>query len=92
MPLSQQNRISLLTDILNNHQNDCCGSVSECQQVERLVTALLTNGEVNEQLVPILTEIQKYSHGGQSSADLDNHITSHQAQLSEWVNSVNQLS
>ncbi|MEH6943461.1 YtzH-like family protein [Bacillus sp. JJ722] len=91
MPLSQRDQVTLLKDILNNHQSDCCGSITECQQVERLVTSLLTNGEVNEQLIPILNEIQKYSHGGQSSGDLNTHISSHQQQLSEWVSNIDTL-
>lgn len=92
MPLSQQDQLTLLKDILRNHQSDCCGSVSECEQVERLVTSLLSNGEVNEQFIPILNEIQKYSHGGASASDLETHITSHQTQLSEWVTNMDSFS
>lgn len=92
MPLSQQHQVMVLKDILTNHQSDCCGSVSECAQVERLVTALLNNGEVNEQLIPILNEIYTYSHSGQTITDLNGHINSHQNQLSQWVDNMNQFS
>ncbi|WP_019243928.1 MULTISPECIES: YtzH-like family protein [Bacillus] len=92
MPLSQQHQVMVLKDILMNHQSDCCGSVSECAQVERLVTALLNNGGLNEQLIPILNEIHTYSQNGQSSSDLNGHINSYQNQLSQWVENMNQYS
>ncbi|WP_050616094.1 YtzH-like family protein [Bacillus testis] len=90
MPLTQQHQIAVLRDILNNHQSDACGSVSECEQVERLVEALLAKGELNEQLIPILNEIQQYSHTGASTEDLNTHITAHQEQLSQWIDGVDQ--
>ncbi|MEH7583434.1 YtzH-like family protein, partial [Priestia megaterium] len=29
--------MNILKDILSNHQSDCCGTVAECEQVERLI-------------------------------------------------------
>lgn len=90
MPLSQQHQVTILKDILTNHQSDCCGSVSECEQVERLVKSLLANGQVNQQIIPILNEIYTYSQNGKSTDNLDNHINTHQDQLSSWVDSIDQ--
>jgi len=90
MPLSQQHQVTILKDILMNHQSDCCGSVSECEQVERLVKSLLANGQVNEQIIPILNDIYTYSQNGINTDNLDNHINTHQAQLSSWVDSIDQ--
>ena len=78
MPLSQQHKVTILKDILTNHQSDCCGSVSECEQVERLVKSLLANGQVNEQIIPTLNEIYTYSQNGINTDNLDNHINTHQ--------------
>ena len=47
MPLSHEHQMSLLKDILTNHQTDCCGSVSECEQVERLVKSLMINMDID---------------------------------------------
>ena len=90
MPLSQQHQVTILKDILTNHQSDCCGSVSECEQVERLVKSLLANGQVSEQIIPILNEIYTYSQNGINTDNLDNHINTHQDQLSSWVDSIDQ--
>ncbi|MGM9927115.1 MAG: YtzH-like family protein [Bacillus sp. (in: firmicutes)] len=92
MPLSQQHQVSLLKDILTNHSSDCCGSVSECEQIERLAAMLLENGQLTEQTQQVLNEIHHYSQRGQFAADLDGHITSHQGQLTQWVSSIDQYS
>jgi conjugal transfer/entry exclusion protein len=92
MPLNYQNQMQLLQDILRNHQEDCCGSVSECEQVERLVTSLMVNSDIHENIKPILQEIYQYSHTGISSSNLNTHITSHQQNLSQWVDGMNTYS
>lgn len=35
MPLNAEHQMNILKDILSNHQSDCCGTVAECEQVER---------------------------------------------------------
>jgi hypothetical protein len=92
MPLNHEHQLNLLKDILNNHQTDCCGSVSECEQLERLITSLKVNGNIDQNIIPILEEIHQYSHQGIQSTNLDNHINSYQGQLSQWVDNINELS
>lgn len=92
MPLSQQYQFSLLKDILTNHQTDCCGSVAECEQVERLVKSLMINMDIDQSALTILEEIYRYSQTGAGTADLDSHISEHQGQLSEWVDEIDQYS
>ncbi|MEI5908820.1 YtzH-like family protein [Bacillus spongiae] len=89
MPLNQQNQMELLSDILNNHQTDCCGSVAECEQVERLVKSLMVHGNVNSQLQSALEEIYKYSQEGIHTQHLEEHIQSHQDNLKNWVEDMN---
>ena len=57
MPLSHHDQMTLLKDILNNHQVDCCGSVAECEQLERLVKSLMVNPNIHENIKPILQEV-----------------------------------
>jgi hypothetical protein len=91
MPLSNENQMSLLKDILTNQQTDCCGSVAECEQVERLVKSLMVNMDIDNNVKTILTEIYDYSQTGIGTADLDAHITSHQDDLSQWVSDIDQF-
>jgi hypothetical protein len=92
MPLQYQDQINLLKDILTNHQTDCCGSVSECEQLERLVKSLMGHTEISDEKTQTLNQIYSYSQNGRNSANLDQHIESHQAQLSQWVDNMNQFS
>ncbi|WP_428911286.1 YtzH-like family protein [Niallia sp. Krafla_26] len=92
MPLQYQDQINLIKDILTNHQSDCCGSVSECEQLERLVKSLMANQHLNQQDANTLNQIYSYSQNGVNSTDLDQHIESHQHQLTQWVENMDQLS
>jgi hypothetical protein len=92
MPLSHQDQVSLLKDILNNHQTDCCGSVSECEQLERLVESLMVNTQIDQNVKSILQEVYTYSQHGAGSADLDEHILSNQDNLSQWVSNIDTYS
>jgi len=85
MPLSHQDQMTLLKDILSNHQTDCCGSIAECEQVERLVKSLLVNPSINDQIKPILEQVYYYSQNGINTQNLDDHILSNQTNLSQWV-------
>ncbi|MEW9051919.1 MAG: YtzH-like family protein [Neobacillus sp.] len=92
MPLSHQDQVTLLKDILNNHQTDCCGSVAECEQLERLVKSLMVNSQVDQNVKNILQEVYNYSQHGAYSADLDQHIQSNQDHLSQWVHDIDSFS
>lgn len=92
MPLEYQHQISILKDILSNHQTDCCGSVAECEQMERLIKSLMVNSNLNQDFKNVLQDIYSYSQTGKYTQHLNNHIHSHQNQLSAWVNDINQLS
>ena len=91
MPLHYSDQVKVLTDILTNHQADCCGSVSECEQMERLIESLLRNDNLEQNSKEVLQQVYDYSQIGVNSTDLDQHIESHQQELSQWVVNLNQL-
>ncbi|MFE8703379.1 YtzH-like family protein [Cytobacillus sp. FJAT-54145] len=92
MPLNQYDQVGLLKDILNNHQMDCCGSVAELKQLERLIKSLLANTNIDQNVKSVLEEIYYYSQHGINSNNLDQHIESHQGNLSQWVSEIDQFS
>nr|WP_295970975.1 YtzH-like family protein [uncultured Bacillus sp.] len=92
MPLQYSDQVNIIKDILMNHQTDCCGSVSECEQMERLIKSLLDNFNMNQTNKNVLEQIYHYSQGGKNSTNLDQHIESHQQQLSQWVDDIEQFS
>lgn len=91
MPLNDQDQVNLLKDILSNQQTDCCGSVSEYEQLERLVKSLMVNTNVNHDVKTVLQEIYYYSQNGIQSKNINDHIDSNQQRLSNWVNEIDQL-
>lgn len=92
MPLNAQHQMAILKDILSNHQTDCCGTVSECEQVERLAQAMLANGTANEQVYRTLQNICEYTLTAKSAAHLDQHIETNKQNLSQWVEELSSLS
>jgi hypothetical protein len=92
VPLNHDDQVTLLKDILNNHQSDCCGSVAECEQLERLVKSLMVNTQIDQNVKNVLQEVYQYSQHGVGTSDLDQHILSNQANLSSWVSNIDQFS
>ncbi|NRG44912.1 YtzH-like family protein [Bacillus sp. CRN 9] len=91
MPISQKDQLSLLQDILTNHSSDACGSVSECEQLERLVQSLMLQNDLQEDMLPILEEVHKYSQDGIQAKNLNTHIEASKQNLSQWVDDMIQL-
>lgn len=91
MPIQYTDQINLLKAILQNHSEDCCGSVSECEQIERLVKSLMVNQKVDQNVKAILNEIYAYGQTGKYTQHLDEHISNHQDQLNTWVNQIDQF-
>jgi hypothetical protein len=92
MPLSHQDQLQVLHDILTNHLSDCCGTVSECEQMERLIKSLLGNDELDSQTKQLLEEVYYYSQQGKYTPDLDSHINTNQDNITNWVNQFPTLS
>ncbi|MFD0770508.1 YtzH-like family protein [Bacillus sp. CGMCC 1.60114] len=92
MPLNHEHQMAILKDILVNHQSDCCGTVSECEQLERLIQSLLANDNVSNEVKTMLNDVYYYSQSGKYSPDLDGHISGHQEQLSQWITGMDSFS
>jgi hypothetical protein len=92
MSLNYNDQMSILKDILTNQQSDCCGTVAECEQLERLIKSLMMNTAIDQNVKGILGDIYSYSQEGKYTQHLDNHINSHQNQLSQWLTEFDQLS
>ncbi len=91
MPISEKDKLNLIKDILNNHQIDHCGSISECEQLGRLVNSLINQSHLEETSISTLNEIYNYSQNGVNSPQLDEHIEAHQQVLSQWITRIDQF-
>ncbi len=92
MPIHYTDQLNLLKDILERQLSGSRGSVSECEQIERLVKSLLANHVLDQRTKDILTDIYEYGQKGKYTQKLDEHIENHQDQLVQWVNEIGQFS
>ncbi|MBF0706189.1 MULTISPECIES: YtzH-like family protein [Bacillales] len=88
MPLSHRDQLFILADILKNHQTDCSGTTSECEQIQRLANSLQQNNGIAPEIKQILNQIEQYSVTGATETNLLNHIETHQPHLSQWVDTI----
>lgn len=92
MPLNAEHQMNIVKDILSNHQSDCCGTVAECEQVERLIQSMLAKGHASTDVQATLQNVYKYTQDAKSAAHLDEHIQTNQQNLSQWVQELSTLS
>ena len=92
MPLNKNDIIALLSDLLNNQRVDCCGSISELEQVARLSKQLLMDEQLDNDAKEILYEVYHYCQNGIQTKNLNKHIEAHEQQLSQWVENISNLS
>jgi hypothetical protein len=88
MPLTHNDQLHIIRDLLQDHYTDCAGSPSECAQIERLAAHLIENGEIHEDVRNILANINEYSHTGSSHQHLEEHISNHLPHLESWINTI----
>ncbi|SHF80477.1 YtzH-like family protein [Ornithinibacillus halophilus] len=89
MSLTVENQLSLLMDILDEQQQDCCAEVSEYQQIKRLVKSMLANNSItDEQLLQLLPEIYNYGRQGENVQNMEEHITTNKENINQWINAI----
>jgi hypothetical protein len=91
MTLNINNQLTLLLDILDEQNIDSSASVSEYQQIKRLVKSMLASNSItDEQLLNLLPEIYNYSQKGESAKSQPDHITLNRNNLDNWISTIQQ--
>lgn len=91
MTLTINNQLRLLHDILSEQTEDCCGEISEYQQIKRLVQAMMANNSISdEQLLQLLPEIYNYGRQGEIAQNDAEHITTNKDNIETWVSAIQQ--
>ncbi|GAA0600481.1 hypothetical protein GCM10009001_16110 [Virgibacillus siamensis] len=92
MTLTLNNQLRLLQDILSEQNEDCCGEISEYQQIKRLVQAMMADGTISdEQLLQLLPEIYNYGRQGEIAHNDAEHITANKEKINTWVDAIQQI-
>ncbi len=92
MGLNHEHQVHLLKDILTDHQLDCCGTVAEYEQLERVIKSLMANTDLNSNIKHVLEDVYQYSQSGRTANSIDSHIREHQSHLSQWVEEMDSYS
>jgi len=89
MPLNINNQLTLLHDILDEQTEDCCGSVAEYQQMNRLIKSMMANNSItSEDLKEMLPAIYDYCKQGENTKNAEEHITANKQSLKQWIGTI----
>lgn len=92
MTLTVADQLNLLHDLLDEQILESSGSVSEYQQIKRLVKTLIaTNNISDEQMLQLLPEIYHYGLKGEVAQSLSEHITTNKENIETWKNAIQQV-
>src|SRR5699024_2829674 len=94
MTLSVSHQLQLLSDILSEQTADIDGSISEYQQIKRLIQSMMANNRItDEQLLQLLPEIYHYRLQGDAAQNIDKHINTNQDKknknnINDWLKAI----
>src|SRR5690625_4679549 len=87
MPLSLNNQLTLLHDLLDEQAIYQTADVDEYKQIKRVVRSLMASGQItNEELLQLLPEIYYYGIQGEHSYNLNELISENEHNLDYWKN------
>lgn len=93
MPLTINDQLNVLYDLLTEQSEDGCGTVAECQQIARLVHSLQSKlaNQPEQNLQDYLPGIYDYSQQSLSDEQMTEHIYNNQANLKHWVSALEEF-
>lgn len=96
LPLNIHHQLALMLDILNEQAAYKSGTVSEYEQISRLIQSMMSDPALTDnELKSILPALYDYCKQGAVSTSSEEHITAHKSYLNEWMqtieNSIHQM-
>ncbi|MBM7554916.1 YtzH-like family protein [Thalassobacillus pellis] len=93
MPLTVNDQLNVLYDLLSEQCEDGCGTIAECEQIARLVHSLQAklDDDAYHDFRSQLPAIYKYSSNLHSDDQFEDHIISNQANLKQWTNALSEI-
>lgn len=91
MHLSIQNQLTLLHDLLDEQITYKKVSIDEYKQIKKLVQSIITNRDVEGELLNILPEIYYYGIKGENAQSYFAHITENEQKIKRWLRMINQV-
>jgi len=92
MPISLNNQLTLLHDLLDEQAVYRTADINEYKQIKRVVRSLMASEQVtNEELLQLLPEIYYYGIQGEQAHNLDELICDNEHNLDYWKNVISQM-
>ncbi len=88
MYLTVHNQLTLLHDLLDEQAIYRTVSLNEYKQIRRLVQAICTNNDIDEELLSILPEIYNYGIKGELSQSQLEHIVTNETNIKKWLHTI----
>lgn len=89
MYLTVHNQLTLLHDLLDEQVTFKTVSMNEYQQIKKLVQTMISNKEIDSELLTVLPEIYYYGIKGEIAHSFSDHITDNENKIQKWLETIN---
>ena len=89
MYLTVHNQLTLLHDLLDEQVTFKTVSMNEYKQIKKLVQTIISNKDMDSDLLTVLPEIYKYGIKGEIAHSLADHIEENKTNIQKWLETIN---
>ncbi len=89
MYLTVQNQLTLLHDLLDEQVTYKTVSMNEYKQIKKLVQTIISNEEMDRDLITMLPEIYYYGIKGEVAHSYSDHIEENITNIEKWLEVIN---
>lgn len=90
MYLTVNNQLTMLHDLLDEQLIYKTVTREEYKRIKSLVQTIMTNGQIESELLSILPQIYYFGIKGENANSFLNHITDNEANIEEWLHAINE--
>lgn len=89
MYLTVHNQLTLLHDLLDEQVKYKTVSMEEYKQIKKLVQTIITNKDMDSELLTVLPEIYYYGLKGEVAHSFIDHIEEYEPKIEQWLETIN---
>ena len=87
--LNVHNQLTLLHDLLDEQITFKTVSMHEYKQIKRLVQTIISNKEMDQELLTVLPQIYYYGIKGEVAHSYSDHIEENKNNIQKWLETIN---
>lgn len=89
MYLTVHNQLTLLHDLLDEQVTYKTVSMEEYKQIKKLVQTIISNKDMDSELLTVLPEIYCYGLKGEVAHSFIDHIEEYESKIKQWLKTIN---